>query len=134
MPNDTSFSSKYRVSHQDSKAHLGYQNLALPLFVGTLRNVTVTLWVSKHRINWVCLHSRDPSYHDKLSLASKGTLINQGGPMSSQEASLFEKHPDFKALLQMRQWDDQAKNKDIPVHSNDCHKELCRDILLSKTC
>ena len=54
--------------------------------------------------------------------------------MSSQEASLFEKHPDFKALLQMRQWDDQAKNKDIPVHSNDCYKELCRDILLSKTC
>ena len=80
------------------------------------------------------LHSRDPSYHDKLSLASQGTLINQGGPMSSSEALLFEKHPDFRALLQMRQWDDQAKNQDIPVHSNDFYKELCRGILLSKTC
>ena len=133
MPNDTSFSSKYRVSHQDSKAQLGYQQTELcHSLLG--HYVAVTLCVSKRRINWVCLHSRDPSYHDKLSLASKGTLINQGGPMSSQEASLFEKHPDFKALLQMRQWDDQAKNKDIPVHSNDCYKELCRDILLSKTC
>ena len=123
MPNDTSFSSKSKLQGVPTRFHslLGHY-------------VAVTLCVSKRRINWVCLHSRDPSYHDKLSLASKGTLINQGGPMSSQEASLFEKHPDFKALLQMRQWDDQAKNKDIPVHSNDYYKELCRDILLSKTC
>ena len=80
------------------------------------------------------LYSRDPSYHDKLSLASQGTLINQGGPMSSSEALLFEKHPDFRALLQMRHWDDKAKNQDIPVHSNDSYKELCRGILLTKIC
>jgi len=76
---------------------------------------------------------KDPSYHDKLSLASQGTLINQGGPMSAEEALLFERHPDFKALIQMRQWDDKAKNKTIPVSANDSYKELCRDILLDKT-
>jgi predicted HD phosphohydrolase len=40
---------------------------------------------------------RDPGYHDKLSVASQGTLINQGGPMNLEEASAFESHPDFKA-------------------------------------
>ena len=89
---------------------------------------TVSKWQNK-----LVFPSRDPSYHDKLSLASQGTLINQGGPMSAEEAFRFERHPDFKALLQMRQWDDKAKNKTIPVSSNDGYKELCRDILLNKT-
>ena len=34
-----------------------------------------------------------------LSEASKGTLINQGGPMSSTEASAFEQHPDFQGFM-----------------------------------
>ena len=43
--------------------------------------------------------SRYPAYHQSLSEASKGTLINQGGPMSSTEASAFEQHPDFQGFM-----------------------------------
>lgn len=75
---------------------------------------------------------RYPSYHETLSLASKGTLINQGGPMNSQEATAFERHPDFHALLEMRRWDDMAKNKDIPLHDNIFYENLCRTILTAQ--
>ena len=43
--------------------------------------------------------SRYPAYHQSLSEASKGTLINQGGPMSSTEALAFEQHPDFQGFM-----------------------------------
>ena len=78
------------------------------------------------------IDSRDPAYHQSLSLASQGTLINQGGPMSPDEAVAFERHPDFLVLIEMRKWDDKAKNKEIPPHSNTFYKDLCRKILLSE--
>ena len=74
-------------------------------------------------------HFRDPDYHAKLSKASQGTLINQGGPMTASEATTFEAHPDFKALIEMRQWDDNAKNENIQVTSNEYYKELCKKVL-----
>ena len=43
--------------------------------------------------------SRYPAYHQSLSEASKGTLINQGGPMSLTEALAFEQHPDFQGFM-----------------------------------
>ena len=54
---------------------------------------------------------RHPAYHQSLSEASKGTLINQGGPMSPDEALAFEQHPDFLALIEMRKWDDKAQHE-----------------------
>ena len=47
--------------------------------------------------------SRYPAYHQSLSEASKGTLINQGGPMSSTEALAFEQHPDFQGFMSYSQ-------------------------------
>ena len=64
-----------------------------------------------------------------MSVASQGTLKNQGGPMTEDEAEEFEKHPDFEAILAMRKWDDSAKVVDIEVTSNDYYKELAKNIL-----
>ena len=36
-------------------------------------------------------------------------IINQGGPMTKEEAEAFEALPSFAALLAMRDWDDKAK-------------------------
>jgi len=41
---------------------------------------------------------KNPSYHDCLSEASKGTLVCQGGPMTKEEAEAFEALPSFAAL------------------------------------
>ncbi len=54
-------------------------------------------------------------YADRLSEASKKTLVLQGGPMSPEEARAFEAGPYFKDLLRLRSWDEQAKDPDAAV-------------------
>ncbi len=39
----------------------------------------------------------DPTYRDGLSDGSKRTLAFQGGPMTAEEAAIFETDPLFKA-------------------------------------
>jgi predicted HD phosphohydrolase len=57
----------------------------------------------------------DPAYFAGLSEASRGTLRWQGGPMNAEEARAFESDPDFEVILQLRQWDEQAKVEGYPV-------------------
>ena len=52
--------------------------------------------------------------------------------MTALEAATFEQHPDFKALIEMRLWDDRAKNKSIPATENQYYQDLCRKVLYSQ--
>jgi 2-amino-1-hydroxyethylphosphonate dioxygenase (glycine-forming) len=56
-----------------------------------------------------------PDYHDKLSGASKETLIYQGGAMTKNEAEEFEKDSLSDIYLKMRDYDDKAKLTDIEI-------------------
>jgi phosphonate degradation associated HDIG domain protein len=56
------------------------------------------------------LCARKPTYHNRLSEASKGTLRWQGGPMTEDEATLFEESTSFRSILALRQWDEMAKD------------------------
>lgn len=49
------------------------------------------------------------SYEAHLSADSVMTLRAQGGPMSSQEVAAFEARPDWKAMVLLREADDDAK-------------------------
>ena len=51
--------------------------------------------------------------------------------MNSAEALAFENHPDFLALIEMRKWDDNAKDTSIPIHENTFYENLCRTLLQS---
>ena len=51
--------------------------------------------------------------------------------MSLAEALAFENHPDFLALIEMRKWDDNAKDTSIPIHENTFYENLCRTLLQS---
>jgi phosphonate degradation associated HDIG domain protein len=55
------------------------------------------------------LCSTTAGYADKLSAASAGTLVHQGGPMSPAEQAAFAADPRFKDKLRLRAWDEQAK-------------------------
>ena len=57
----------------------------------------------------------DPNYYNKLSDASKGTLVCQGGPMSVEEKDEFEKSSDFGDILAIRVWDEKAKEPTLIV-------------------
>ncbi|MFD1875474.1 phosphonate degradation HD-domain oxygenase [Hymenobacter bucti] len=65
-----------------------------------------------------------PSYLRQLSEASLATLAFQGGVMSATEAAAFEQDPDADLVLQLRRWDEQAKESDQPVGRLDHLKEL----------
>jgi len=58
---------------------------------------------------------KDPSYHSKLSEASKTTLSYQGGPLTTQEANTFEADVDFETILKLRLCDEAAKISDAEV-------------------
>ncbi|TVT39578.1 HD domain-containing protein [Hymenobacter setariae] len=65
-----------------------------------------------------------PSYLRQLSEASLATLAFQGGVMSAAEAAAFEQDPDADLMLQLRRWDEQAKETDQPVGRLDHLKVL----------
>ena len=54
----------------------------------------------------------EPGYYDILSAGSQTTLAFQGGPMSAEEAKLFEADPYFDLYKTMRRWDEGAKDVD----------------------
>lgn len=62
------------------------------------------------------LVSKHPEYYNKLSNASKQTLIYQGGSMTKEEMKEYELNPNFELYLKLREWDDKAKveNMELP--------------------
>jgi phosphonate degradation associated HDIG domain protein len=56
------------------------------------------------------LVATNKNYAAKLSPASQETLRWQGGAMSKEEAEAFSKHPYFKEIIQVRLWDEGAKD------------------------
>jgi predicted HD phosphohydrolase len=58
---------------------------------------------------------RQPGYYARLSEASRRTLEYQGGVMNEAEADAFERDPLCSISLRMRQWDEMAKEMNVPV-------------------
>ncbi|MGA0555481.1 phosphonate degradation HD-domain oxygenase [Larkinella sp. VNQ87] len=72
---------------------------------------------------------KNPAYFNKLSEASLKTLEFQGGPMTSQEAAAFETNPYFRGILQVRGWDELAKETDADTPPVEHYLALCRQYL-----
>ena len=59
------------------------------------------------------LASKKEGYYDLLSEPSKISLELQGGPMSDSECIEFEQNPYFQKSVELRLWDDMAKDPNI---------------------
>ncbi|MGE3825601.1 MAG: HDIG domain-containing metalloprotein, partial [Bacteroidia bacterium] len=70
-----------------------------------------------------------PDYYKKLSEASKATLEFQGGKMTEEEAQTFENDPLFALSIKMREWDETAKEQNVPLVDLEKLKAICRQIL-----
>ena len=70
-----------------------------------------------------------PDYYARLSEASRRTLGYQGGAMSVEEARAFEQDPLCAISLRMRDWDEQAKETQVPVLDLDVLKAKARQLL-----
>ncbi len=76
--------------------------------------------------------ARNKDYYDKLSEASKQTLVYQGGVMSDEEAKEYENHPNFKDFLKIRKYDEQAKVPNLEIKSLDYYESMITDYLNSQ--
>ncbi|MEO5892929.1 MAG: phosphonate degradation HD-domain oxygenase [Ferruginibacter sp.] len=65
-----------------------------------------------------------PEYFDQLSEASKRTLEFQGGVMTEDEAMAFEADQLHPLYIQLRKWDEQAKETEKPLPPLDHYRKL----------
>jgi phosphonate degradation associated HDIG domain protein len=72
---------------------------------------------------------KNSEYYEKLSAASKATLEFQGGKMTQDEAVRFENDPLFALSIKMREWDETAKEKNMPLIDLEKLKAICRQVL-----
>ena len=59
---------------------------------------------------------KDSKYFESLSLASKKTLLYQGGALMVEEATLFEKDPFFKDSIALRLIADKGKLSSFDIN------------------
>lgn len=71
---------------------------------------------------------KQPEYRARLSEASTQTLLFQGGPMTADEAAQFERNPYFREILQVRGWDERAKEIELPTPGIEHYLALCERV------
>ncbi len=65
-----------------------------------------------------------PDYYETISPASKTTFKYQNGIMTDEEAHAFEQDPYFEGKMNIRIWDEQAKNPDAVVPGFDHYEGM----------
>jgi len=68
-------------------------------------------WIIEHHVvakRYLC--AVDPVYLERLSPASVHSLAVQGGPLHREEAMAVAAHPWFPDALNVRRWDEEAKD------------------------
>lgn len=89
-----------------------HQYAALPFLRGLFADVVldaIKLHVDAKR--YLC--AVNPGYHDRLSEDSKRSLRLQGGVFDAAAAQRFWQLPGAAAAVQLRQWDDLAKQPNL---------------------
>ncbi|HUN91924.1 MAG TPA: HD domain-containing protein [Burkholderiaceae bacterium] len=74
----------------------------------------------------------DPGYTKELTPASVHSLALQGGPMSDAEAAAFLRLPWAEHAVQLRRWDDLAKEPRRPTPPLDVYLALLEGLRLLK--
>lgn len=76
------------------------------------------------------LCAAEPAYRATLSFASERSLLLQGGPFSIVKAEEFRRAPHGEAAIQLRRWDDKAKDPATATpgleHYEPMVREFCR--------
>lgn len=90
----------------------------------------ITKLVASHVAAKRYLTYRFPQYYEKLSPASRETLVFQGGIMNEEEAIVFEKDTLSELYIALRKWDELAKEEHVPLPSLDYYEKLMLQHLL----
>ncbi len=84
----------------------------------------VTLPIALHVRAKRYLCAVEPGYFDRLSQASRLSLVVQGGIMTLAETATFAEEPAFAAALMLRRCDDTGKDASAPTPSLAHYRDL----------
>ena len=71
----------------------------------------------------------DPGYFERLSEASVHTLRLQGGPMTPEEVEVFSRHDNLDSIIQVRMWDEGAKDPTVDSPDFDHYAPLLQRLV-----
>jgi phosphonate degradation associated HDIG domain protein len=100
--------------NMDGYGHLSHEKVGAAFLREQGFSEKIAQLVLKHVQAKRYLCFRFPEYYEKLSDASRQTLVFQGGVMTEAEARAYEQAPYFDLSLKMRAWDEAAKETHLP--------------------
>lgn len=116
-------------SAAQSVGRVGHETLGGAMLISLGFPEKVARLVESHVASKRYLCAVDESYYDKLSDASKKSLMYQGGPMSGAEKEEFGAGKWCQEMCQLRKWDDAAKEKDLEVRGLESWRPVIERVL-----
>ena len=109
-----------KLQQMDGAGVVDHEKLGYTYLLKNGFSKKIALLVQSHVQAKRYLTYKYPEYFQQLSEASIKTLVFQGGVMSAAEATKFEADPLCEMYIQLRRWDEQAKetNKPLPSLNN----------------
>lgn len=112
------------VSHMDGYGVHDHEKLGADYIRDKGFSERIAKLVASHVAAKRYLTYRFPEYYEKLSPASKETLVFQGGVMGEEEAKNFENDPLHTLYISLRKWDEEAKQEQIPLPSLEHYRDM----------
>ena len=103
------------VEYMDDYGIVDHEKIGAIYLSGKGFSKRITKLIASHVDAKRYLTYKNPAYYEKLSEASRKTLTFQGGKMSPEEAAQFENDELFTLYLTLRNWDEMAKEENIPL-------------------
>lgn len=72
-----------------------------------------------------------PEYHELLSEPSQTSLRLQGGPMNADEVAEFESNPYYQQAIDLRYWDDIAKDPEMNTPALEAFEVHLREAVIA---
>ncbi len=113
-----------KLQHMDGVGVVDHEKLGAIYLLSKGFSEKIASLVQSHVEAKRYLTFKYPEYFEKLSEASVKTLAFQGGVMSKAEADAFEGDPLHKLYIQLRRWDEQAKETEKPLPPLDHYKQM----------
>ena len=113
-----------KLQHMDGVGIVDHEKLGYTYLISKGFSKKIAQLVQSHVQAKRYLTFKYPEYFEQLSEASIKTLVFQGGVMSLAEATVFESDPLCEIYVQLRRWDEQAKEIAKPLPPLNIYKEM----------
>ena len=113
-----------KLQHMDGVGIVDHEKLGYTYLISKGFSKKIAQLVQSHVQAKRYLTFKYPEYFEQLSEASIKTLAFQGGVMTMAEATIFESDPLCEMYVQLRRWNEQAKERSKPLPPLNNYKKM----------